>query len=132
MSVVLDCSYLLAWLMPDETRPASLDNVLAEPLVAPSFWAQEIASALRSAVRRQRIDEDAALRLCRAAEALQVDLLPVRPVTPADWFALARAHRLTPCDAGYLDLALHRRWPLATRDPALADAARRAGVVVHQ
>ena len=132
MSIVLDCSYLLAWLMPDEARPISLEQVLAEPLVAPSIWPQEIASALLSAIRRQRIEEAAAAELCRATEALQVDLLPVRATSPSDWFALAQTHRLTPYDASYLDLALQRRLPLATRDTRLAGAARRAGVVVHQ
>ena len=132
MMVVLDCSYLLAWLLPDETRPASLEAVLGEPLVAPALWPQQVAGALRSAVRRQRIDESAAARLCRAAEALDVELLPVRATTPAEWFALAQAHQLPPCDASYLDLALQRRLPLATRDAPLAAAARRAGVALHQ
>jgi len=41
---------------------------------------------------------------------------------------LARRHNLTAYDATYLDVALRRSLPLATRDRDLAAAAREAGV----
>jgi predicted nucleic acid-binding protein len=44
--------------------------------------------------------------------------------------ALARRHRLTVYDAAYLELALREELPLATLDAALAEAARREGVLV--
>jgi predicted nucleic acid-binding protein len=43
---------------------------------------------------------------------------------------LARAHGLTVYDAVYLELALRRHLPLVTFDVTLAEAARRANVVV--
>ncbi len=45
--------------------------------------------------------------------------------------ALARRHRLTVCDALYLELALRRGAALATRDAALAAAARAEGVAIR-
>ena len=45
-----------------------------------------------------------------------------------DTLALARSHRLTSYDAAYLELALRRGLPLATRDKALQAAARLEGV----
>ena len=41
---------------------------------------------------------------------------------------LAEAHRLTLYDAAYLELAVRRSLPLATRDAALRSAAEAAGV----
>jgi len=41
---------------------------------------------------------------------------------------LARTHTLTPYDAAYLDLAVRRQMPLATRDRDLERAARTCGV----
>lgn len=43
---------------------------------------------------------------------------------------LARAERLTTYDAAYLELAMRLGMPLATKDEALAAAARRLGVSV--
>jgi predicted nucleic acid-binding protein len=45
-----------------------------------------------------------------------------------DSLSLARQHRLTVFAACYLDLALRRALPLATRDDALQRAAREAGI----
>ena len=43
---------------------------------------------------------------------------------------LARAQGLTTYDAAYLELAVRRGLPLATKDRALADAAKQMGVAV--
>jgi predicted nucleic acid-binding protein len=45
-----------------------------------------------------------------------------------DTLALARSHHLTNYDAAYLELALRRGLPLASRDKALQAAARLEGV----
>lgn len=49
---------------------------------------------------------------------------------PAQILDLALRHDLTAYDEVYLDLVLRRALPVATRDLALADAARAAGVGV--
>jgi predicted nucleic acid-binding protein len=43
---------------------------------------------------------------------------------------LARSERLSAYDASYLELAMRRGVPLATKDDALAKAARRVGVML--
>jgi predicted nucleic acid-binding protein len=53
------------------------------------------------------------------------------PTTASAWhdtLALARSHRLTSYDAAYLELALRRSLPLASRDKALQAAAQLEGV----
>jgi hypothetical protein len=47
-----------------------------------------------------------------------------------DILMLARDERLTTYDAAYLELALRRGVPLATKDEALCGAARRLGVAI--
>ena len=42
---------------------------------------------------------------------------------------LARAERLTTYDAAYLELAMRKGVPLATKDRMLREAAKRAGIV---
>jgi predicted nucleic acid-binding protein len=54
-----------------------------------------------------------------------------QPTTASAWhdtLALARSHRLTSYDAAYLELALRRGLPLASRDKGLQAAARTEGV----
>lgn len=135
MSVcVLDCSYLLAVVAPDEAMPASSPRVLDAELVAPWLWASEFAAAAQRIERRQRYPDASARALCADAEALEIRTAPATP--PVGWrsplarLQLAEAHRLTPYDAAYLELALLLDAPLATLDDVLAAAARRLGVPV--
>ncbi len=129
--IVLDSSYALALVMPDETRPTSLATVLREPLAAPFLWPAEIANAMRTAVRRSRVLEREVPALCADVDELDVEI--VRPAfdDPVRFFELAQKHDLTPYDALYLELALQRRCALATRDAGLTRAAARSGIEVH-
>ena len=62
--IILDCSYALALVMPDEVRPASVHKVIRERLAAPFIWPVEIANAMRNAVRRRRVLSHEATALC--------------------------------------------------------------------
>ena len=53
--IVIDCSYTMALVMPDEQQPASLTRTLESRLVAPGLWPLEVANALRNVVRRGRL-----------------------------------------------------------------------------
>ena len=128
--LVLDSSYALALFMPDESRPASMDAVLAERLIAPVLWPMELANATISGIRRRRIDERQAHAVCLAAEQLQVELFASKRLSADEWLAFAQSHRLTSYDAAYLELALVQRCALATCDSLRADAARHAGIPV--
>jgi predicted nucleic acid-binding protein len=57
-----------------------------------------------------------------------IDFESIRPET----FALARRHQLTTFDAVYVELALRSKVPLATRNEALAAAARKAGAALFE
>jgi predicted nucleic acid-binding protein len=98
-------------------------------MVVPTLWAFEVANALLALLRRRVIQDEQYERACRELRKLQ-------PVIDEDGprFALqetsrlAKAHSLSVYDAVYLELALRRAIPLASRDAALNKAAKRVGV----
>lgn len=134
MSLVLDSSVTLAWLLDDEGSPA-VDEALSRVTVArawvPSIWRLEVANSLTMAVRRQRITT-------RFRERSLADLALLNIATDPDtdgfaWsatVALADSHRLTVYDAAYLELALRLGLPLATLDGELRKAASALSVTL--
>ncbi|WP_414832597.1 type II toxin-antitoxin system VapC family toxin [Afifella sp. YEN Y35] len=127
MSLVLDSSVALSWFFRDEQTEISrvlLERVAAEAAVVPSLWRYEIANALQTAVRRQRIDTAFRDRALTNLAALPIEIDP--ECDDEAWAAsttLAERHRLTVYDAAYLELAQRRSLPLATFDTDLIAAA---------
>ena len=134
MSIVVDASMAAAWLFVDEHTEAAMSvfrDVAAQGGVAPSLWRLEIASLLRSAVRRGRCHEDLADALLQRLADLPILIDP--ETDRHAWratLALSREHGLTPYDACYLELAIRRGLPLATGDRDLIAAARNLGLTV--
>ena len=128
--IVLDCSYTMAMVMPDEDRPRSLTLTEESRLFAPSIWVFEVANALRTAVRRGRLPAEQAATLSMRLEDYGVGI-DGADITVHQRYIAAQTHDLTAYDASYLDLALQRRFALATLDTRLATMARRLGLVVH-
>ncbi len=130
--LVLDCSAALAWAFEDEWSVAAgklLDRVEKHGAVVPPIWHLEFANTLVLAERRGRIAAGGArYRLDRIA------LLPMETDVDCEkwlWTAtvdLAAAERLTVYDASYLELAIRRALPLASKDRDLIAAAQRRGV----
>jgi predicted nucleic acid-binding protein len=76
-------------------------------------------------------------RLSRAEAGRFVELLGALPIVveevpfelaTSDVLSRAREHGLSAYDAAYLDLAMRKGLPLATRDSTLRAACRKAGV----
>lgn len=131
MAVVIDSSYALACLLPDESSPQTMSTVLGQALVAPFIWPIEIASAMRNNVRRRRLRRSEAEALSRSVTALGAKILAPWHDDPERYLGVALAHDLTPYDAIYIDLCLAERAALATRDAALSRAAARVGIRTH-
>jgi predicted nucleic acid-binding protein len=106
-----------------------LDDVLAEPVVVPVLWMFEVANALLALARRRVIHE-------QQYERARQYLTNLRPIIDdegprlalSEISVLAQKNGLSIYDAVYLELALRKGLPLATRDSALNKAAKRAGV----
>lgn len=128
--IVVDASYAMALVMPDEARPASADQLVAGRVVAPAIWPLEVANALRNCVRRQRLSPGEVGDVCAELDNWSIEVASPLSASPLRHFESAQTFGLTPYDAQYLDLALQRRYALATLDDNLAQAAARAGVSV--
>lgn len=132
MSLVLDCSVTLAWLLPDEdSKPvqAVLDRIVASRAWVPNLWRLEVANSLQSAVRRNRID--AAFRDASLGDLALLNIQVDPDTTNFAWgetLRLADAYDLTLYDAAYLELAHRLSLPLASQDKSLRLAAKKCKV----
>lgn len=131
--LVLDCSVAVSWCFEDEAAPetdALLERVRDEGAFVPAIWYLELGNVLIQAERRNRLSvADIATRL-ELFGALPITIDDERPDrTLQAVLTLARAERLTTYDAAYLELAMRRGLPLASKDQDLVEAARRCGVV---
>lgn len=130
--LVLDVSLSCAWCFADEAREpawAILEQLQAGRAYVPALWLWETTNVLVQAERRGRISPAAIRTFLGLLEGLPINV--DQPSTASAWhdtLALARSHRLSSYDAAYLELALRRGLPLATRDKALQAAARLEGV----
>lgn len=135
MSIVLDASMALAWLIDraDRTEAAlasqAFDELISTGAQVPSLWYAEVSNTLLVFERAKRLTEQAS-----ASYLADLALLAIRQddLPPASQQArvmdLGRMHKLTAYDATYLELAMRRAATLATFDRKLAAAARAAGV----
>jgi predicted nucleic acid-binding protein len=134
MSLVLDASATLAWLLPEELTDAitaAFDLIADDCAWVPSLWRIEVANSLTVYLRRGRITP-----LRRRESLVDLQLLPILYDAETDnhvWgrtLELADRHQLTVYDAIYLELALRLSLPLATLDEALRQAAQQEGVAL--
>ena len=134
MAFVLDCSVVLAWILPDEGRQtvlSILERLESDRAIVPEVWPLEVANALLIAQRRRRITEKEVARALEdlAALPIQVDQETHRQALQ-ETFSLAIKYRLSSYDAAYLELARRIRIPLATLDTKLRSACKSAGIEV--
>lgn len=132
MAFVLDASVALAWCFDDERDPAA-DALRAslrdDHAIVPSHWRLEVANALRTGERRNRLTRADSEGYWADLHHLDIRAEPAPEKPDAlRLLDLARQFELTVYDAAYLDLAMRRSLPLATRDERLLAGAVRAGV----
>ena len=129
--IVVDCSVLIAGLLPDEIEEQAqliLTDLQrgATLAVVPSLFYQEISNALLMAYRRRRINRDILSQYLDV-----ISILPIMVDTAAATQGhtmkvvcqLAEKHGLTTYDASYLELAIRLDLPLVTLDSDLYNAA---------
>ena len=134
---VIDASVALAWCFDDEATEATrtlldrFEDERDERAEVPSLWHLELANALAMGERKGRITP------ARASEFIAlIDGLPIVIDERTPNFALSsvlelsRRQQLSAYDASYLELAMRRGVPLATKDNDLARAANHMGVTL--
>ena len=117
---VLDCSVSAAWCL-QEAGSETAEKFLA---------LMSGADVLVVAQRRGRISPADAVRAENLLRVLPIRIDPVRHDDLPRLRAVAVEHGLTAYDAGYLELAMRNRLPLATLDDGLRRAANKAGVAL--
>jgi predicted nucleic acid-binding protein len=131
MGLIVDVSVALAWNVAEQATPLAeraADHVAEHGGAVPFHFHLELCNALLVLERRRRLtrhDVDTALQNMTLLNLVQDE----GPDGTIDEIVLplARRHALSAYDAAYLELALRTELPLATRDRALAAAARKAG-----
>lgn len=126
---IADSSVGVAWAVPSQGSDATdglLEQVAAgTPLVVPTLWPIEVANSLLVLLRRKRILAEERDRALDALGRLPLVLddegcrLAFGRISE-----LAAEHGLTVYDAAYLELAIRRKLPLASRDEPLCQAAK--------
>jgi predicted nucleic acid-binding protein len=133
VSWVIDSSVGFAWIHPSQATDDTnrlLDEVEAgAALVVPVLWFAEVANSLLVLQRRKKLTS--AERMA-GLETLSKLTFTIDEEAGKAAFGktsdLAERYDLTIHDATYLELAIRRKLPLASRDEALNQAAKKAGV----
>jgi len=114
--IVVDTSYVLSWLLPDEKSPKSTK----EQLVAPELLVYEVINALKTSVRRKRIADDIAKQLLHEFESWNVQYFKIDNESVLN---LAITEGLSGYDASYVYLAKKMKCKLLTWDKKLRKLA---------
>ena len=122
MTLTIDASVALKWVLAEEGSDRALALVGAAALVAPDFLMLECANVLAQQVRRKLLTADQADFFVRELGAVDVRLVSSASLVP-------QAHRLAVAlqqsvyDSLYLAVALAEGATLVTADNRFADAA---------
>lgn len=135
MIVVADASACASFLLPDEAGPFAVfarETIATHQIHVPSHWPVELASILRNAHRRKRIEEADLTRLAQVATDIAANI-SIAASQPISVLIEAGARlRLTPYDAAYVALAQALGASVLTTDQAMARACVDAGIAVLQ
>lgn len=127
--IVVDASLFAAWLLNEPghgPQDAVWDTLSAEMLFVPDHWPNEIANALRRAVRTKRLRIEEVAPIAQRVVTFEIGFAEPTPLDQIGALAIeALEFGLSTYDMTYVRLARDNRIPLATIDQAMRAAARR-------
>lgn len=137
MTLVLDASVTLAWLLADGKMAgqryalAVLDAMKVPETVAevPVTWGLEVANVLARGEGKGLITEAQSEAFLEMLAGIRINPdAATFPRSLTEILQLARRYRLSSYDSSYLELSLRSGLPLATLDADLQKAAKKAGI----
>jgi len=120
-AIVADGSVSCAWVLRDEQSHSSrglakLVSSRVLQLVVPGIWWYEMLNALRSAIRRNRIDEAEAREALSILQSIPKEVVSAESQGPAAILETALRRGLSAYDAAYFHLAESRGLRLVSAD----------------
>lgn len=96
--------------------------------MAPTVWPLEVGNVIARAESRNLLPETRSAEFLALLQDMAIEIeLRSSERALTDRLQLARRHKLSTCDASYLELALREGLPLATNDIDLRKAITRTG-----
>jgi predicted nucleic acid-binding protein len=133
---ILDNSVVMAWCFNDETDSYAdlvLENLEFSEAFVPTIWSLEVGNVLLVAEQRKRLSEADSIRFLSLLSELPIFVEQESPDRMIkEIFSLAKEYQLSTYDASYLDLAMRKGLPIATRDSALSKAAQKCKVPIFR
>jgi len=127
---VLDCSVTMAWCFKDEQDPYAegvLRLLQTADAVVPAIWALEVMNVLLVAERKGRLSPAESEKFTGLLSMLPITI-DSAPGISSRVMDLGRAYNLSAYDATYIELALRKGLPVATRDEAIRHALNTLGI----
>jgi predicted nucleic acid-binding protein len=127
--IVVDASLFAAWLLNEPgygPEDAVWNIVSADVMLVPGHWPNEVANALRRAVRTKRLRPDEIMPIAARVSMFKIGFAEPTPLDQIGSLATdALEHGISTYDMIYVRLARDRQYPLATIDAAMRNAAQR-------
>jgi predicted nucleic acid-binding protein len=120
----------MAWFFKDEATAYSnnvRDQLIDSTAYVPALWTLELANALLMAENKKRISSADVTQVLAEIKLLPIQVEKEEPDSAA-LIALARQYKLSVYDATYLNLAMQKGLPLASKDEQLISAAKKCGI----
>lgn len=122
MTLIVDASVVMKWVLPEVDSQAARSLIGSEPLAAPDFMRLECAHVLARESRRGRLSAADAIEGLRTIDACNVRLESLATLVD-EAHVIGLALRASVYDSLYLALAIRENARLITADRRFADAA---------
>lgn len=133
---VIDNSVVMSWCFEDEGSnyaEAVLESLETREALVPAIWPLEVGNVLLVAERKKRLNHSSSVRFLGLLGGLPISVEQEPPDRMLkEILSLAREHKLSTCDASYLDLAMRLDLPLSTLNTSLLRAAGKCEVPVYE